>query len=76
MQKRNNPEYVPQWYQSIGMDQRVEKLESDVNSLMTGQLQILEKINELFGKLNSKNSLPEANMEREEGEPSNSPPHD
>ena len=58
------------------MDQRVEKLESDVSSLMTGQLQIMEKINELFGKLNSKNSLPEANMEREEGEHSNAPPHD
>ncbi|KAH9766092.1 hypothetical protein KPL70_002068 [Citrus sinensis] len=58
------------------MDQRVEKLESDVSSLMTGQLQILEKINELFGKLNSKNSLLEVNMEREEGEHSNAPPHD
>ncbi|KAK9179225.1 hypothetical protein WN943_028424 [Citrus x changshan-huyou] len=43
---------------------------------MTGQLQILEKINELFGKLNSKNSLLEVNMEREEREHSNAPPHD
>ena len=43
---------------------------------MTGQLQIMKKINELFGKLNSKNSLPEGNMEREEGEHSNAPPHD
>ena len=58
------------------MDQRVEKLESDVSSLMTGQLQILDKINELFGKLNFKNSLPEANIEREEGEHSNAPHHD
>lgn len=42
---------------------------------MTGQLQILEKINELFGKLNSKSSLLETNIERKEGEYFNAPLH-
>lgn len=58
------------------MDQRVEKSVSDISSVMTGQLQILEKINELFGVLNSNNSLPETKMEREEEDCSNGPPHD
>ena len=38
---------MPQWYQSKGMDLRVETLENDVNSLTASQQQILEKLNEL-----------------------------
>ncbi|KAA8529846.1 hypothetical protein F0562_034385 [Nyssa sinensis] len=42
---------IPKWYQSLGMDSPVERLEQDVGSLMTGQQQVIEKITELFDKL-------------------------
>ena len=48
--------YVRKWNQSLGMDQRVEQLEQNVNSLLTNQQQILEKVTELFAKLSSFNS--------------------
>ena len=60
--------YVPKWYQSLGMDQRVEQLEQNVTSLLTNQQQMLEKITELFTKLSSFNS------HREEGESSHGQP--
>lgn len=50
------------------MDQRVEQLEQNVTSLLTNQQQMLEKVTELFTKLNSFNS------HREEGESSRSQP--
>ncbi|KAA8544487.1 hypothetical protein F0562_022473 [Nyssa sinensis] len=53
------------------MDQRVEKLETEVGSLTTGQQQILEKITELFDKLSSQTIPP--SLEREEGENSMAP---
>lgn len=74
--KEVNHSSVPQWHESMDMDERVEKLESNVGSFMTSQQQILEKINELFGKLNSKDSPLKTIIEREEGEHSNVPPPD
>ena len=44
------------------MDQRVEQLGQNVNSLLTDQQQTLDKVTELFAKLSSFNS------HREDGE--------
>ncbi|KAI9199008.1 hypothetical protein LWI28_025853 [Acer negundo] len=39
---------IPKWYQSLGMEQRVDKLEQDGSSLVSGQQQIPEKMTEMF----------------------------
>ncbi|KAI9185119.1 hypothetical protein LWI28_004351 [Acer negundo] len=72
--KSGNTQYVPQWYQSTGMDSRVEKLEADVNSLTIGQQQILDKLNELSIQFNTRASIQPTNCPPDlEGENSQAP---
>ena len=47
-------EYMPKWYQSSGMDQRVEQLETAVQSLSSGQQAIANQMNEVLSQMNSK----------------------
>lgn len=49
---RKNQQFVPKWYQSSGMDQRVEQLEQTVQSLSGGQEGIAKRLEELFSQLN------------------------
>ena len=58
--------YVPHWYQSLGMEQRVDQLENNVTSLLSNQQQLLERVTEIFNKLEAMNT------HREEGESSHS----
>ena len=54
--------YVPKWYQSLGMDQRVEQLEQNVSSWVSGQQQLIEKMADIYAKIS------ELSSRREEGE--------
>ena len=56
--------YVPRWYQSLGMEQRVDQLENNVTSLLSNQQQLLERVTKIFNKLEAMNT------HREEGESS------
>ncbi|KAF2315859.1 hypothetical protein GH714_040513 [Hevea brasiliensis] len=49
---KSKKQFVPKWYQSSGMDQRVEQLEQTVQSLSGGQEGIAKRLEELFSQLN------------------------
>lgn len=49
------------------MDQRVEKLETEVGSLTTDQQQIMEKLTELVDKLNSQTVPQHVDLNRQSG---------
>ncbi|TXG65836.1 hypothetical protein EZV62_007111 [Acer yangbiense] len=49
--KKNLGVTVPKWYQSLGMEERLQHVEHSVSSLSEGQQQILERITELFQRL-------------------------
>nr|POF00120.1 hypothetical protein CFP56_19082 [Quercus suber] len=54
--------YVPKWYQSLGMDQRVEQLEQNVSSLVSGQQQLIEKMADIYAKISELSSRREAQL--------------
>ncbi|KAJ4979263.1 hypothetical protein NE237_010043 [Protea cynaroides] len=45
---------VLKWYQSLAMDKRVEQIESKIESLSSGQKEILNPITEIFNKLTTR----------------------
>ncbi|KAA8531825.1 hypothetical protein F0562_006458 [Nyssa sinensis] len=64
---------VPKWYQSSGMDQRVENLEQIMESLSTGQQELLNCMADMFEKLSTCMDNLANNTAREHGESSRAP---
>ncbi|KAA8531814.1 hypothetical protein F0562_006469 [Nyssa sinensis] len=64
---------VPKWYQSSGIDQRVENLEQTMESLSTGQQELLNCMADMFEKLSTRMDNLANNTAREHGKSSRAP---